>query len=300
MTAHATPAPEHLDALAPALRPLATPAGAICVLALDHRDAMRNAYKRAGVADVSEAAMLDAKVRITDALAGCFSSILLDVAAVEACRRPALGLLMPLETQGHEPLDGGRLNRLMADFGPAEAAALGAHGCKLLLYYRADRAASAERQLALVRQAAADCHRHGLALVVEPLVYRLRDEDEQVYVRRFGELVVAAARDVAAADVDLLKLQFPGDAAACAQLMEAAGPRPWTLLGGSDVDGETFVRQLAAACAAGARGFIAGRAIWAGALALEPAAQSAWLDEHARPLIARLTDIADTHARRLQ
>jgi sulfofructosephosphate aldolase len=300
VTLETTSAAGSLGALPAYLGPFATPAGAICMLALDHRDAMRNAYRRVGVEAVTKATMLDAKARVADALAGCASSILLDAPAVQRCRRPRLGLLMPLETQGHDPLDGGRLNRLMDDFGPADAAALGAHGCKLLLYYRADHAATAERQLALVAEAAADCHRHGLALVVEPLVYRLAEEDEQVYVRRFGQLVVAAARDVAAADVDLLKLQFPGDATACAQLTEAAASRPWTLLGGSDVDADTFARQLDAACAAGARGFIAGRAIWGGALALDPERQPAWLNQHARPFMARLTDIADRHARRLQ
>jgi sulfofructosephosphate aldolase len=300
MSAPATPTPERLGALAPSLRPLATPAGAICTLALDHRDAMRNAYRRAGVADVGGATMLEAKERIADALADCVSSILLDADAVESCRRAELGLLMPLETQGHDPLDGGRLNRLMDDFGAADAAALGAHACKLLLYYRADHPASAEHQLALVAQAAAECHQHGLALVVEPLVYRLQEEDEQVYARCFDELAVAAAREVGATGVDLLKLQFPRDPANCARLTEAAAPLPWTLLGGSDVDGETFARQLEAACAAGARGFIAGRAIWGGALALAPERLTAWLREHARPLTARLTDIADTYARRLR
>jgi sulfofructosephosphate aldolase len=298
MSAHVTPTPERRGALTPALRPLASPDGAICTLALDHRDAMRNAFRRAGVRDVGEATMLAVKERIADALADCVSSVLLDAQAVERCRRAGLGLLMPLETQGHDPLDGGRLSRLMDDFGAADAAALGAHACKLLLYYRADHAATAERQLALVAQAAADCHRHGLALVVEPLVYRLQGEDEQAYARRFDELVVAAARDVAAADVDLLKLQFPREAAACARLTEAAAPLPWTLLGGSDVDGATFARQLEAACAAGARGFIAGRAVWGGALALDPERQTAWLRAQARPLMRRLVEIADTHARR--
>jgi tagatose-1,6-bisphosphate aldolase len=300
MSATPTRTPERLDALAPSLRPLATPAGAICTLALDHRDAMRNAYARAGVPTVSEQTILEAKMRIVDALADCVSSILLDTAALARCRRASLGLLTPLERQGHDPLEGGRLNRLLDDFGPADAAALGAHACKLLLYYRADHAPTAERQRSLVAQAAADCHRHGLALVVEPLVYRLAGEDEQVYARCFDELVVAAARDVGATGVDLLKLQFPRDAAACMRLTEAAAPLPWTLLGGSDVGGETFARQLEAACAAGARGFIAGRAIWGGALPLEPERQTAWLRDHARPLMAQLTDIADTHARRLR
>jgi tagatose-1,6-bisphosphate aldolase len=288
-----------LEAPARSLRPFATPAGAICALALDHRDAMRNAYKRIGVEEVSETTMLDVKARIVDALADTVSAMLLDAPAVARCRPAGVGVFVPLETQGHQPLAGGRLTGLLDGFGPADAAALGVEGCKLLLYYRSDHDETAPRQRALLEAVAADCHRHGLPLVVEPLVYRLDDEDEHVYARRFGELVVSAARDLADSGADLLKLQFPGDADACERVSWAASPLPWTLLGGADIAGEAFAEQLRVACRAGACGFIAGRAIWGGALALEASEQSPWLRDHARPLLQRLADIADTHARRI-
>ena len=110
--------------------------------------------------------------------------------------------------------------------------------------------------------------------------------------------MVAAAQDLSDAGPDLLKLQYPGDAAACERAAAAAAPLPWTLLGGSDVDGKTFARQLDVACAAGACGFIAGRAIWGGVLPLDAAEHDAWLAAHARPLMQRLVEIAETHARR--
>jgi tagatose-1,6-bisphosphate aldolase len=287
-------------ALQRSLLAFATPAGVICTLALDHRDAMRNAFARAGIEDVTEATMLETKERIADALAGGASAILLDAPAVARCRRPGLGIFVPLEAQGHVALAGGRTTRLLDDFGPRDAVALGADGGKLLLYYRADHEASAERQRELVATVAADCHRHGLPLVVEPIVYRLEGEDEREYAGRFGDLVVGAAADLAGSGADLLKLQFPGDARACERLTQAAAPLHWALLGGSEVDGATFARQLEIACAAGACGFIAGRAIWGGAVALDPNGQSAWLRDHARPLFDRLAGIADTHARRLR
>jgi tagatose-1,6-bisphosphate aldolase len=285
-------------ASAPAsLRPLASPAGAVCVLALDHRDAMRNAFRRAGVPDVSDVAMLELKARIVDAFAGSYSATLLDAAAVARCHRPGVAVLVPLEEQGHEPLEGGRLNRLMDSFGPSDAARLGAQGCKLLLYYRADHPQTIDCQLELVVQVLADCHRRGLPLVVEPLVYRLDGENEHALADTFGELVIAAARDLRGAGVDMLKLQFPGDAEACERVTEAASQVPWVLLGGSDVDGQTFAKQLEIACSRGACGFIAGRAIWGDALPLDPSAQRAWLRERGRPLMERLTEIADTQAR---
>jgi tagatose-1,6-bisphosphate aldolase len=79
---------------------------------------------------------------------------------------------------------------------------------------------------------------------------------------------------------------------------DAAAPLSWTLLGG-EIDGYTFASQLHGSCAAGARGFIAGRAIRGDALALDPRAQPEWLEQHARPRLQRLCKITETRARRI-
>jgi sulfofructosephosphate aldolase len=282
------------------LRSWATERGAICMLALDHRDAMRNAFERVGVPDVSETVMLDVKSRITDELIEAASVVLLDSMALERLRPVGLPVVMPLEEQGHQPCAGGRLTQLLDDFTPADAAMLGAQGCKLLLYYRTDHVETAVRQRELVVKVAAECHRHGLPLVVEPLVYRLAGEHRQAYERQFADLVIGAAEDLAASGADLLKLQFPGSAATCQRLTQAAAPLPWTVLGGSDANPAEFSIQLRIACAGGASGFIAGRAIWGGALAQAPEQQRAWLRDRARPLMHRLVEIADTNARRIR
>lgn len=257
--------------------------GAFCLLALDHRDAMRNAFARVGIGDVSAETMLQVKGRIADALGGRASGVLLDPAAVERCRPKDTGVLMPLEAQGYELFAGGRLSRL--EFSVADVTALGADGCKLLIYYRSDHAETAWRQRELVSQVVVDCHAYGLPLVLEPLVYRLEGETEY----RHSELVVAAARDLARVGADLLKLPFPGSKEACAQLTALAD---WVLLGGGDTDRDTFATQLDIAMSAGARGFIAGRPIWGGALGLDETEQQKWLAEDAVPYFDRLTDIA--------
>ncbi len=277
------------------LAQLTSEAGVYRVLALDHRDAFRNAFGRAGVSDVGEQTMLETKVRIVRALAGQATAVLLDPASVPHCRVEGRGLLVPLEEQGHDPLDGGRVNRL-TEGGAATAASLSANACKLLLYYRADHGPTAGRQRALVERAAAASHAAGLPLILEPLVYQLEGEAEDEYAGKFAELVAAGANDLSVTGADLLKLQYPGSPDACAPLTAAALPLRWTLLGGSDVVGETFAEQLEVASRAGARGFIAGRAIWGGALGLAPEEQQAWLETIAAPLFARLCEIADRHA----
>lgn len=277
-----------------------TPAGAICGLAVDHRDALRNAFERAGTPNVSDATMSELKERIVSALAAPASAMLLDAPTMTRVRPVGPGLFVALEAQGYELVDGGRVNRLLDDFGPSAAAALGADGCKVLLHYRSDHQPSAVRQRALAAEVAGACHRARLPLVVEPIVYRLDGEGEAGYADAFPDLVVAAARDLAASGADLLKMQFPGSAHACERISEAAAPVPWTLLGGADVDQELFGHQLVIACEAGASGFIAGRPIWGGALSLDPASRQEWLQERARPLLDQLVTIADTYARRLR
>jgi tagatose-1,6-bisphosphate aldolase len=261
---------------------LTSPEGTFRLLALDHREALRNAFRRAGVADITPAQIRETKGRIARVLGAEATGILLDYDAV-GCRPPGIGLLTPLEAQGHEPLDGGRLNRL--EFDAAAARSAGADGCKLLLWYRADHAASAARQRELLARAADDCRREGLPLILEPLVYTVDGETDDDFAAAFGDLVVAAAEELH--DCDVLKLQFAGDDA-CERVTRAASPLPWALLGGSEVDGETFARQLRTACAAGCSGFMAGRAIWSGVLGLAPAEQEPWLEREALPLFRRL------------
>jgi tagatose 1,6-diphosphate aldolase len=279
------------------LHPIASPGGVICLLALDHREAMRNAFRRVGVEDVNANEMLETKSRIVEAVGPSATGVLLDHAAAHVSRPDGIGLLVPLEEQGHEQLDGARLNRL--EFTAEDALRIGADGCKLLLHYRPDHPASAQRQREVVARAADDCHRQRLPLVLEPLVYRLDGESEGAYTNAFADLVVRSASDLADSGADILKLQYPGDFAACGRLTVAASPLRWALLGGSEVDGEAFAAALEAACRAGASGFMAGRTIWGGALGLDPTAQQLWLVEHARPLFERLSAIVHDHARRI-
>lgn len=267
--------------------------GTLACLALDHRDSMRAVYARLGVRSVSESTMLAAKANILAAVADLVTAVMLDPPALSALRPAGLDLIVPLEAQGHDTVAGGRINRLMPDFGPAAAAAAGARACKLLVYLRPDHPDTCERQLELVADAVQEAHRHGLPLVAEPTVYRLEGERAEDYRERRGELIVAGASLMSATGADLLKLHHPGSRALCAKLGKLTAPTPWVLAGG-DTDGESLVKALRDACAAGAIGFMVGRPIWAAALAVEPGAQPQLLRATARPLVERLLEIAKT------
>jgi tagatose-1,6-bisphosphate aldolase len=177
----------------------------------------------------------------------------------------------------------------------ATARRLGASGAKLLLPYRADVADQAERQEGVVRTAVAACREAGLALIVEPIVYK-REGEERAGGERFAELVVQGARRLAALEPDILKLQYPGSAAACEELDAAVGRAiPWVLLGGGA--GEDVIGgQIEDACRAGASGFIVGRTLFDAGLVTDPDESRKALVSHSRPLLERLAAIAEALA----
>lgn len=283
------------DARQEALARFTSPAGRFAMLAIDHRDAMRNAFRRAGVPDVSDEQILETKVRVLEALAPVCTGVLVDAPPLAEWRPGEIPFAMPLEEQGHDSEAGGRLNRLTPGFEPADAAALGASACKLLLHFRPDHQ-TAPAQMALADRAAELCHRAGIPLILEPLVYRLEDEAEDAFAERFGELVAQSAERLVQTRADVFKLQFPrastGAEELCRRITRTVGSRPWVLLGGSDGSVDELERQVSAACGAGASGFIAGRLVWGAVLGREPAEQRRLLEGELRPALERLVEAA--------
>ena len=113
-------------------------------------------------------------------------------------------------------------------------------------------------------------------------------------------VVVETAARLTALGADILKAEFPYDAAvtdetrwaeACSEL-DAATPVPWVLLSGG-VDDATFERQVAVACRAGASGVLVGRSVWAEAATLPGPARDAFLAGAGRDRLARLTALVD-------
>lgn len=243
---------------------LLDPRGVVVGLALDHRDSLRAAAARKGLA-TDRASLAAFKADATAALRGIASVVLLDEelgAGALAWLTAEPALVMPLEEQGYESIGDGRVTTLLAGFSPQRAARLGAVGCKLLLPYHPQRVESARLQERVALEAREGCEAAGIGLVLEPIVYGLEGA-------AFAAAVIESARRLAALGPHVLKMQFPSgsgdDDAACRALNEACGNVPWVLLGGG-ADAATFHRQVAVACRNGARGFIAGRTVWDAAL----------------------------------
>jgi len=232
--------------------------GAVCGLALDHRDSLRVAARRRGYPE--DAGSLRAlKVELVRGLAPFATVVLLDVElGLDAfTERGGTPLVVPLEAQGYESLGEGRITTLIGDVDPARAAALGAVGCKLLLPYRPDLTDTARMQEEMVARVVAECRAAGVLSIIEPIVYG--------EVPELGAAVAETARRLARLGPDVLKLQYPGSARLCELLTRACGAVPWVLLGGG-TDEATFLAELRDAMQGGARGYIVGRTVWEAAL----------------------------------
>ena len=270
---------------ASSLAPLLDSAGLLIGLAFDHRDSLDVLLGDRGLGDLRPGGVQALKAAVIRSVVPAASAVMLDheygAVAIASGAIPAdVGLIMPLEAQGYAQLGDERHVRLMEDFVAADALALGAAACKLLVPMRHDREAFTAEQLAVVDRAVSASHRVGLPIILEPLVYRLSDETTRAFGDRMTRLIVSAVAVLAGCGADLLKVPFPSLAdvtdrkgrfrpalrarrciqqlQACRGCFTAPARRPLT-----------FETQLRIAGEAGASGFLVGRSVWLDALRAE-------------------------------
>jgi tagatose 1,6-diphosphate aldolase len=283
-----------------------SPRGTFALLALDHRQNLRKELRPSDPASVTDAEMAAFKLSVVRALAPGGTGVLLDpeVGVAPAIASGSLpggtGLVVALEATGYEGPAGARTSRLLPGWDAAHAKAIGASAAKLLVYYHPG-APNAGDQERLVAEVAAECRRLDLALLLEPLSFGLDGGPLAGEERR--RVVVETARRLTAVGPDVLKAEFPYDAAvadenrwrdACGEL-DAASAVPWVILS-AGVDATTFVRQVIAACEAGASGVAVGRSVWAEAATMPAAEREAFLATTARERLARITAVVDAAA----
>lgn len=280
------------------LAPIARESGGLAMVAVDQREALRRMLSaaRGGVA-VTDAQMREFKLDAARILSPYASAILidkqfaLDAAVEQGVVDPACSLIASGDL--FHPGNGVPVDRVTIDPGStaASAARQGARALKLLVLWRSDE--SADERLAMVEAFAAQCHEAGLLAIIEPVVRPPRTSD------RFDRerAILLAAEELGSTDADLYKGEMPlggrgGDEelyAACCEL-DARIKGPWVILS-SGVDQDLFPNAVRQAVLAGARGFLAGRAVWASTLSV-PSHRSA-LADLAVPRLKRLGEIVD-------
>jgi tagatose 1,6-diphosphate aldolase len=201
-------------------------------------------------------------------------------------------LLIGLDDSGWdvEPGTGYRLSKLVPGVTARRVRELGGTGAKLLVYLRPDLPAANEYNLKIIADCVADFAREDVLLVVEILTYQVDGESAADYAAKFPELIVGCARLALDYGAKVLKLPYPGTAAACAEISALAKHVPWAVLS-AGVDHETFLGQVETAMRAGASGVIAGRSLWKDCISLDPAVRRERLRTIATPRLRMLQEV---------
>jgi tagatose 1,6-diphosphate aldolase len=270
------------------MRRMADANGRFKMTAVDQRPPIKNPIKeKLGVAEAPWSQVADFKKLLIEELQHDSSAMLLDphyaYPAGISTYSPARGLILTLEDSVFEETPDGRLSSEINDWSVEKIKRVGGDAVKVLAWYRPDAGKQVlSKQKDFVARIGAACAKYDIPYVFELLVYPLAGDSEQTrdYIEmksKKPELVLESARAFAAPDfgVDVFKLESPlpakdvpgvgEEGAADAQqwfdaLGEAAG-RPWVMLSaGAGMD--EFRRVLTHAYAAGASGYLAGRAIW--------------------------------------
>jgi sulfofructosephosphate aldolase len=250
--------------------------GTYAMVAMDQRESLRTMFREHGHDDGDERVRMF-KVAVARELAPHASGFLIEPEFVrDVAPLVPRGLIMAvdlLEQERGGVVEDTRLDEV--DVVPDGVVAL-----KLLVIWRdddrrAERVAMCERFVALAA-------RHGVLSVLEPVV---REDDQ----------IVDAARELGATRPSLYKCQAPrqGDVVARCREITDVLPVPWVVLS-QGVPFDEFPRAVEDACRGGARGFLAGRALWTNTLAADDPAEL--LRTQSVPRLHELIEIVDRYA----
>lgn len=283
-----------------ALSALARDSGAFTMLALDQREALRDMLAARQPGPVSDSEITGFKLEAARVLTPHASGVLIDRqfaldqaistgAVSEGCGLIAAADL--LEAAHGETVGSTRID---PEADPALYASRGVKAMKLLIIYRPDE--DPESRISLAREFIDRCRSAGLASIIEPV--SRRPLDGRPFDKTAGTLAAAAELGQLGADLYKAEVPFAGLAperevrAACARLSELIDSQ-WVVLS-SGVPETRFPQAVAWACAEGASGFLAGRAVWASCLAAPDIPEA--LRTTAVDRLRRLTDIVDEAA----
>ncbi len=278
--------------------------GTFTALALDHRQNLR----KANPALTSDEELSRFKLDVTSALASRATAILLDpeVSAAQAiaarCIPNNVGLVVAVESTGYTGDATARQAQIIPGWSVEKAKRMGASAIKLLVYYHPDSPTAPEIE-SFTKNIANECDKQDLVLMLEPLSYSL-NENKKLSSEEKRYVVVESAKRLTPLGADILKAEFPLDAAesdqklwkdACEEI-STASPIPWILLSAA-VDYEIFLQQVGVACKAGASGIAVGRAVWKEAVLLNSDERIKFLRTTARQRISRLTSLCHALAK---
>ncbi|HEY8409231.1 MAG TPA: hypothetical protein VIK66_14725 [Gaiellaceae bacterium] len=251
--------------------------GAYAMVAMDQRESLRTMFREHGHDDSDERVRMF-KTAVARALAPLASGFLIEPDFVEDVR-PFVprGLIMAVDLLEQER--GGIVEDTRLD--EVERVPEGVAALKLLVIWRDDDRRS--ERIEMCERFVALAERHGVLSVLEPVV---RGGDHEI---------VEAARELGATRPSLYKCQAPreGDVVTTCHKVTEVLPVPWVVLS-QGVRRDEFPLAVENACKGGARGFLAGRALWTNTLEADDPTEL--LRTQSVPRLEELIEIVDRYA----
>lgn len=285
-----------------ALTNLARPSGALAMVAVDQREALRGMFAPHQSTPVPDSQLTQFKVDVARELSPFASALLVDqefgIDAIinQKALAPSCGLIAAADLLVG-PAGGAATDTAVdPDVDPIRMRDIGSVGLKFLVLWRNDE--SPESRLKLVDEFNQLCAKSGLPSIIEVIVKPPTDSSRSF--DREEELIIAA-KEASTWSADLYKAEVPfhgeGDLNAITRnsqrITEAVGT-PWVVLS-NGVKAPFFADAVKACAQGGASGFLAGRAVWADIVGAPdiPAA----LREVSIPRLEKLAEIVDQYAR---
>jgi tagatose 1,6-diphosphate aldolase len=302
------------------LRRMSDAAGRFKMTAVDQRPPIKApiAEARGGEAPWEDVAAV--KTTLLNALQGSSTAMLMDphYAIPHGWRLfdPRLGLIVTLEDSLFQETGQGRLSAEIDHWTVGKIKRMGGDAVKVLAWFRPDVSDEVRgAQEDFVRRTGEACAHHDIPFLFELLVHPINGDAEQTsdYVEmttKHSDHVLASVAHFAGPEygVDVFKLESPvpakGIVADDAEVqayfdeMGRLAGRPWVMLS-AGAGKPDFRTVLGYAYAAGASGYLAGRAIWLDAFRAWPDmdAMRDGLAQDSVPYMAELNALTDAAAR---
>ena len=284
------------------LTALARPSGALAMVAVDQREALRGMFAAHQSTPVLDSQLTQFKVDVARELSPYASALLVDqefgIDAIidQKVLKNSCGLIAAADLLVGPPGGAATDTAIDPDVDPIRMRDIGSVGLKFLILWRNDE--SPDMRAQLVQDFNKLCKISGLPSIIEIIVKPPRDT-----TKRFNreEEIIIAAREAATWKPDLYKAEVPFHGEGNLNLVmknadrisEAIGS-PWVVL--SNGVKQPFFADAVKACAmGGASGFLAGRAVWADIVSSPDIPKA--LREISIPRLEQLTEIVDTHAK---
>ncbi|MFZ4108269.1 MAG: hypothetical protein ACOYK4_04620 [Candidatus Planktophila sp.] len=284
------------------LTKLARPSGALAMVAVDQREALRGMFAAHQSTPVPDSQLTQFKVDVARELSPFASALLVDqefgIDAIinQKALTVGCGLIAAADLLVGPPGGAATDTAIDPEVDPIRMRDIGSVGLKFLILWRNDESPDVRAQL--VEDFNKLCTVSGLPSIIEIIVKAPTDTSKNF--NREEELIIAA-KEAATWKPDLYKAEVPfhgeGDLSAITKnaerISEAIGA-PWVVL--SNGVKQPFFKDAVKACAiGGASGFLAGRAVWADIVGSSDIPKA--LREVSIPRLEALAEVVDTYAK---